>query len=157
MSVRSLCPVCGTELWNIEAVHEHIKENHPENYCDECDRTFDHVNDLNEHSQAVHHTYQGELVTYICEICHRSFGDDALLEEHLACEHSSIFCHMCRQIFADEVELSAHLGDVHGIYACCECGTEFGDLDALQQHNLAKHRGMVDPQGDYQCGSDDDQ
>ncbi|CAL1708835.1 unnamed protein product [Somion occarium] len=114
---------------------EHVKEAHPEIYCEECDIIF-----LNEECLSEHYKISGKHgCCVMCDIGFKTEGDQTL---HMIFEHEAgPGCKPCHIVFDNVEELHKHyrLTGPPKHPLCPKCGKGFSDEDRLSSHLASDH------------------
>ncbi|XP_059487940.1 zinc finger protein 224-like isoform X2 [Neocloeon triangulifer] len=160
-----MCPFCGGDYENAEALEEHQKEAHPPEECDEesnpeydaeldaegdfqcelCNKLFNTMRLLKDHKK-VHYGRH-----FACDICHKRFSSKMLLTEHVISHDGQrpFECSTCAKTFASKYCLKVHL-KTHQVrprpYQCDNCPKNF-----MKPEHLAQHVRTHTAKKDYLC------
>jgi KRAB domain-containing zinc finger protein len=91
---------CSTDLIVHNETHPKIHE------CSECEQSFTHLKDLNEHARSTHF----ENIHFTCDICGKKLQSHLSIEPHMLLFHLNIGykCKLCPQKYIKKQQLWAH-------------------------------------------------
>ena len=153
-------PVTSTE--NLEArtvTSDHVNEQAPQEerqnvnanryHCEQCDKTYSSISNLNIHKRAVHEGFK-----YACDQCNYHATRPDTLNVHIQLKHVGVkyACGHCDYQATTQSNLTVHIQAKHeGIkYACNQC-----DYQATFQSSLYKHIQTRHEDVKYACGQCD--
>ncbi|KAJ6532690.1 hypothetical protein DFH09DRAFT_132349 [Mycena vulgaris] len=129
-SIHPTCSRCAKGFFNLQALNEHKKTDHPVLKC-HCGSQF-HKEELDLH-------YIHSPMHPTCLLCGIGFETDASYDEHAAAEHSDRRCTACRRQFPTPEELKDHFALSSDHPTCKKCELGFLDDAALHEHDATEH------------------
>ncbi|XP_067637017.1 zinc finger protein 675 isoform X2 [Eurosta solidaginis] len=108
--ICKFCDKCFTRRAALLS-HElrHTQERHIP--CDECDKHFYTVNQMDTHKRKVHNKADDATLPFQCDLCMKRYRTASMLSTHKFKKHykaSKIFCEQCGKKFVDEKQLETH-------------------------------------------------
>lgn len=165
-SARATCELCNRIFKTKKSLDRHLKNVHngkvvkpyvPSQFiCMYCGRSFENNTTLFWHTQK--HQQEGvsacdsDNSNTHCEICDKTYSDNASLQRHLASVHSleTATCHICMKEFKSAINLQSHMRITHAppeaIQTCDICKKTFKCALHLRMHVNAVHT-----EGEFNC------
>ncbi len=132
---------CGKAFKERRLLERHINYVHLDKVfkCEECDKTFHHMNNLKAHQRYAHQ----EKETIECDICLKKYADASTLAKHKKSVHERKFrvkCDQCEKVLSSKSVLKAHVTKCHSdqnfvrCFSCPQCEKTFKSAGNLKQH-----------------------
>ena len=134
------CNECDKQFFQIRNLNNHIESFHrnSRNYeCNLCDKKFSYSEGLRRHQRDIHSDH-----TYKCNQCGKEFNGQSNWRNHIKAVHEIKFkCNLCEKTFAANRNLKLHIESIHkGVkYQCSKCDKQFTHPAHLSVHVKSKH------------------
>ncbi|KAI8433891.1 hypothetical protein MSG28_015822 [Choristoneura fumiferana] len=97
--------------------------------CNVCLKTFTALDYLRQHYLRLH-----APKTVKCPKCDRSYGSNALMEQHIQDCHDTRVCSICGKVYNNRHALKQHELGHRMRYVCQKCGRVYKNKDTFKQH-----------------------
>lgn len=165
-SARAKCLLCTRIFKTKKSLDRHLINVHtrkevktyvPSKFvCSYCERSFESNTTLFWHTQKYHlegvSVCDADSSNTNCEICVKSYSDNASLQRHLASVHSleTASCNICMKEFKSAINLQSHIRITHAppeaTQICDVCNKTFKCALHLRMHVSAVHT-----DGEFNC------
>jgi uncharacterized Zn-finger protein len=134
------CKICKMEFNSSTDLVVH-NETHPKIHeCSECEQSFTHLKDLNEHTQSTHF----ENIQLTCDICGKILQSIPTIKRHMLQFHLNVGyeCKLCSKKYQEKRNLWVHAFKHRELqpFNCNDCSYRTADKPEFRKHLSRKHK-----------------
>lgn len=106
--------------------------------CKDCLKSFPFLPSLRNHYIGVHAPKKHE-----CEVCHKKYASETLLEGHKKLSHCTVICSECGKIFHNRHTFKMHKIGHHLKIVCHDCGRVYKSQSSFKKHKDLQICGQI--------------
>jgi KRAB domain-containing zinc finger protein len=134
------CKICKMEFNSSTDLIVH-NETHPKIHeCCECEQSFTHLKDLNEHARSTHF----ENIQFTCDICGKIMQSHRSMEPHMLNVHLNIGyeCRLCSKKYQEKRHLWMHAFKHRELqpFNCNDCNYRTAHKSDFKTHLFREHK-----------------